>query len=125
MLPCGKTECVFRAIDEMVRKMKGDIAEKQHIQYPEQIVVAGIYDLTASTLAEACRRSSKTEIGCCLEKDKRLDVKASIDTFILLRQLKDEDLVSAECEEMLFKSLLEMNPSLKEQVEKDRELGIL
>lgn len=125
ILPCGRTECIFKAVEGMVEKMKEGIVAKQNIQYPEQVVVAGIYDLTASTLAEACRRGFKVRLENCIESEKHKDGKVTVDTFILLKQLKEDGLVAEEYESNLFNSLLEIEPEIKEQVEKDRELGIL
>jgi len=125
MLPCGRTECIFKAVEGMVEKMKEEIATRQNIQYPEQIVVAGIYNLTASTLAEACRRGFKVRPENCIESEKHKEGQVTLDTFILLKQLKEDGLVAAEYEDKLFNSLLEMEPGIKDQVEKDRELGIL
>lgn len=124
-LPCGRTECIFKAVEGMVEKMKEEIAAKQNIQYPEQIVVAGIYNLTASTLAEACRRWFKVRLENCIESEEHKEGQVSLDTFILLKQLKEDNLVTTEYEDKLFNSLLEMEPGIKDQVEKDRELGIL
>ena len=124
-LPCGRTECVFQAVENMIEKMKEEVAAKQNVQYSEQIVVAGIYGLTASTLAEACRRGFNIRLNNCLEKEKHMKGKVSLDTFILLKQLKDDKLVTAEYGEKLFGFLVEMKPELKEKVEQDRELGIL
>lgn len=124
-LSCGRTECVFKAVEQMIEKMKEEIAAKQNIQYSEQIVVAEIYNLTASILAEACRRGFNVKLENCIESGKHKKREVSLDTFILLKQLKDDNLISAEYEENLFNFLVEIKPEIKEQVEKDRELGIL
>jgi len=69
-LPCGRRECAFKAVEQMVEGMKEEVVAKQNVQYSEQIVVAGIYDLTASTLAEACRKGFKVRLENCVEKEK-------------------------------------------------------
>ncbi|HKZ45336.1 MAG TPA: hypothetical protein VJ343_01380 [archaeon] len=124
-LPCGRTECIFRSVQGMIDKMKEDIVARQNIQYPEQVVVAGIYDLTASILSEACRRGFKIRLENCIESGNHKESKVALDTFILLKQLEEDNLVSSEYGSILFNSLIEMEPSIKDQVEKDRELGIL
>ena len=124
-LPCGRTECVFKAVEQMVEGMKREVTAKQNVQYSEQVVVAGIYSLTASTLAEACRRGFKVRLNNCVESEKHKKGKVSLDTFILLKQLKDDKFITPEYGDNLFKFLIEMKPEIKEKVEKDRELGIL
>lgn len=124
-LPCGRTECVFKAILEMIEKMKNEIVEKQNVAYSEQIVVAEIYNITASTLAEACRKSFQIQLDNCLEKEKHKDPQISMDTFILLKTITDDGLITEEYKQKLFDALSQLNPDLKQQVEKDRETGIL
>ena len=123
-LPCGRTECVFKAVQEMIEKMKGEIVSKQNIGYPEQIVVADIYNITASTLAEACRVNFKISLENCVEKEKHKKAEVTMDTFILLKTVNDDGLINEEYKNNLFDALVKINPSLKEQVEKDRDLGI-
>lgn len=125
MLPCGRTKCIFRAVQGMVEKMKEEIVQKQNVAYPEQMVVADIYNITASTLAEACRRNFKIDLENCLEKEKHKKAEVSMDTFILLKTMADDGLIDEEYKNSLFDALLKINPDLKEQAEKDRELGIL
>lgn len=122
-LPCGRTECVFKAIEEMIAKMREDIAKKQNIAYTEQIVVAEIYNVTASTLAEACRKKFDVEPSNCIDKEHKSQV--SMDTFILLKTIKDDGLISEEYKNDLFDMLLKMGPELEERVKKDKESGIL
>ncbi len=125
MLPCKREECVFNAIHELIERMKDDILKKQNVAYPEQVVVAEIYNITASTLAEACRKAFGIEFENCLEKENHRDADVSMDTFILLKTIADDKLITEEYKEKLFNSLLEIKPELKEKVEKDKELGIL
>ena len=124
-LPCGRDECIFKAVETMIEKMKDEVAKKQNIPYPEQIVVAEIYNVTASTLAEACRRKFKIKLKDCVESEKHRKDKVSLDTFILLKQLEEDGLVSSEYAAELFDSLVKIKPEMKEKVEKDREMGIL
>ncbi|MEM7821240.1 MAG: hypothetical protein QXX38_00255 [Candidatus Aenigmatarchaeota archaeon] len=121
--PCGRKECVFSSIEEMIKKMKEEVARKQNIVFPEQIVVAEIYNINASTLAEACRRRFKIFSEKCIVKDRRINV--NIDTFIFLKTIEEEGIISKEYKNELFESLLEMRPEIKEIVKKDKELGIL
>jgi hypothetical protein len=125
MLPCKREECVFKAIHQLIEKMKEDIIKKQNVAYPEQVVVAEIYNITASTLAEACRKAFGIELENCLEKENHREANVSMDTFILLKTIADDKLITEEYKEKLFNSLLEIKPELKEKVEKDKELGIL
>lgn len=122
-LPCGRGECVFKAIEEMIARMKEEVAKRQNIPYKEQIVVAEIYNINANTLAEACRRKFKVSLENCITKSKKSQV--SMDTFIFLNTLKEDGLISEEYKNELFDSLVEMKPEIKEQVEKDRGLGII
>ncbi len=123
--PCGRKECVFQAIQDLIERMKEEIVKKQNVAYSEQIVVAKIYDITASTLAEACRKAFNVSLEKCIEKEKHEKPEVSMDTFILLKTIADDKLISQEYKEKLFDSLLKMKPSLKEKVEKDKEIGIL
>lgn len=121
---CGREECVFKAIKDMIQKMKEDIAKTQNIAYPEQIVVADIYKITASSLAEACRKCFRINLENCEEEEHR-EPNITIDTFILLKTLEEENLISSEYKEKIFETLLKMKPELKERVEKDRESGLI
>lgn len=125
MAKCGREECVFEAISRMIEKMKKEIAERQNIAYPEQIVVAEIYYLTASTLAEACRRVFKISLENCEEAKEHREAEVSMDTFILLKTLSEEGWISKEYKEKLLEMLLRMKPSLRAKVEADRKLGLL
>jgi len=123
-LPCGRTECIFKAVENMIKKMKEEIVKTQNIAYPEQLTVAGIYNVTASTLAEACRKNFNISLDNCVEKENHKDIQVSVDTFILLKTILDDGLVSKEYKNKIFDMLLKMNPDLKEKVEKDKALGI-
>ncbi|MGC8812301.1 MAG: hypothetical protein ACP5O8_01800 [Candidatus Aenigmatarchaeota archaeon] len=125
MLPCNREECVFKAIHTLIERMKDDILKKQNLAYPEQVVVAEIYNITASTLAEACRKSFGIELENCVEKENHRKASVTMDTFILLKTIVDDGLISEEYKNKLFDALIEIKPELKEQVEKDKELGIL
>jgi hypothetical protein len=124
-LPCGRIECVFKAVKKTVQKMKEEIAKTQNIQYPEQIVVAKIYDIVASQLAKACRENFKIKKENCVDSNPNKHHPISIDTFLLLKQLNDDKLITEEYKNTLFDTLLKIDPSLKGRVEKDRESGFL
>jgi len=123
-LPCGRTECVFKAVKRTIQKMKEDIAKRQKIQYPEQIVVAKIYDIVASQLAVACRESFQIKVEDCIDNNSSQH-PITMDTFLLLKQLADDNLITGEYKNILFNTLVKINPKLKQQTEKDRELGLL
>ncbi|MDI6798633.1 MAG: hypothetical protein QMD12_01385 [Candidatus Aenigmarchaeota archaeon] len=125
MLLCGRSKCIFKVVQEMIERMKDEIVQKQNVAYPEQIVVADIYNIAASTLAEACRRSFSVDLANCVEKEKHREAVVTMDTFILLKTIADDGLIDEEYKNSLFDALIKINPNLKEQVEKDRELGIL
>jgi len=122
-LPCGRNECIFKAVQEMITGMKEEVAKRQNIVHSEQIVVAEIYNVNANSLAEACRRKFKINLKNCITQNKKSQL--TMDTFIFLNTLKEDGLITEEYKNKLFDSLVEMNPKLKEKVEKDRELGIL
>jgi hypothetical protein len=123
-IPCGRTECVYRAIEGMLKKMKEDIAKTQSIAHPEQIVVAKMYNIVAAQLAEACRKKFGIPLKNCIPGIAEHNEKVSMDTFILLSTLKD-GIITEEYEKELFEMLKKMNPDLKQQVESDREKGLL
>ncbi|MFH8086363.1 MAG: hypothetical protein QW609_00885 [Candidatus Aenigmatarchaeota archaeon] len=125
MLPCKREECIFKVVRELIEKMKNEVIKQQKIAYPEQVVVAEIYNITASTLAEACRKAFSISLDNCLEKNLHRKPEVSIDTFILLKTIADDNLVSQDYKERLFNALVELKPELKEKVEKDKEIGIL
>ncbi len=116
---------MFKAIKQMIENMKKEVAERQNIAYPEQIVVADIYNITASTLAEACRKIFKIKLEDCEESENHRKPEVSMDTFILLKTLTEEGLISEDYKEKLFGMLLKMKPDLKKKVEADRKLGLL
>jgi hypothetical protein len=122
---CGNKECVFLAVNNLIENMKKEIVSSQNIPYHEQLVVAEIYYITASTLAEACRRFLRVEMKNCEDGEKRREPTATMDTFILLKQLKDDGLLTEAYEKELFDALVKMSPELEQKVMKDRETGIL
>jgi hypothetical protein len=117
-------ECVFRAVHEMIERMKEQMAKTQNISYPEQITVAEIYDVVARILGEACKRQSGKKEGCTAEPMKNSD-ELTIDTFILLKQLKEDNLISEEYYEQLFEGLIKMKPELEEKVRQDKAKGLI
>lgn len=124
-LPCGRDECVYRAIKEMVEKMKKEVVQRNPLQGANEgdIVVAKIYDIVASVLAKACRNHYKKRINKCLDTVNVRNV--SMDVFILLRQLKDDKYITEEYYNILSDSLVKMKPEIKELVDMDRAGGIL
>jgi hypothetical protein len=122
-MSCERTECVFKSIENMINKMKEEVAARQSIIHPEQIRVAEIYYITAKTLAEACRRMNKKSIEECVVKEKNFDV--SMDTFILLSRMKEDGYISEEYAEKLFESLIKMKPEIEEKVREDRAKGLI
>ena len=122
---CGKDECIHKAMQSMVDKMKGDVAERQNIAYNEQIVVAQIYDINAAILAEACRRNLKVKKGNC-EPSKQFKLKhLTLDTFILLNQLKEDGFITEEHKQIIFDALVKIKPGIKKLIEEDRTRGLI
>jgi len=122
---CGRHECIFRSVNNMIESMKKEIMSSQNVPYHEQLVVAEIYYITVSTLSEACRKFFKVDLANCDENEKHRSPTVTVDTFILLKQLKDDGLVSEAYEKELFDVLIKMSPELEQQVMKDRGSGIL
>jgi hypothetical protein len=117
---CGKEDCIYKAIEDMVNKMKEHIAKTQNIPYDDQIVVAKIYDLNTAVLSEACRRESGVAKDDC-DPSRQFKLKnLSMDTFILLNQLKEDGFITEERKNTIFNALLKINPDMKEIIEKDR-----
>jgi hypothetical protein len=118
-------ECAYKAILDMIEKMKEEISKKQNIPYPEQIRVAKIYYVVADTLAEACKifHGKRQEHCSAKEIDKKFDV--SMDTFILLSRLKEDGFISEEYANKLFEGLIKMKPELEAKVRQDREIGLI
>lgn len=122
--PREENECAFRAVKEMIERMKREVARAQNIQYPEQIAVAKIYDVVADTLAEACKKIHQGRPdGCACNEDKTAVI--TYDMFILLHQLKEDALLSEKYADALFEQLLKMNPDLEDVIRKDREKGLV
>ncbi len=123
MAKCGREECIFKSIKKMVQMMKEEIAKTQNIAYPEQIVVAEIYNLAANSLAKACRELFKVEFKDCEAENENAEI--TMDSFILLKTLEEEGLISKDYKEKLFEALLRIKPELREKVEGDKKSGIL
>ncbi len=122
---CGKDECIHKAMQSMIDKMKGDVAERQAIAYNEQIVVAQIYDINAAILAESCRRNFKVKRGDC-EPSKQFKLKhLTLDTFILLNQLKEDGYITEEHKQIIFDALIKIKPETKKLIEGDRAKGLI
>jgi len=125
---CGRNksdECVYAAIQSMINKMKEQLAERQSMLHAEQIVVAKIYDITATILAEACRRNFGIAKSAC-EPSKQFKLKyLTLDTFILLNQLKEEGLVSEEYKQTIFKALIKVKPEIKKLIKADMSRGLI
>jgi len=119
-----KTECVFEAVQKMINEMKEQVAKTQNIQYPEQIRVAEIYNVVARNLAVACKKQYGKIDNCKAPADVKND-EITMDTFIMLTQLKQDGLISEEYFEDLFEGLIKMKPELESQVRSDREKGLL
>ena len=119
------SECAFRAVQELIERMKQEVVERQNVTYPEQIVVADIYTVTARTLAEACRATFGKKEGCDYTDEKKSKVEVSMDTFILLKQLKEDNLISEEYYNGLFEGLIKLNPEIEKQAREDRSKGII
>ena len=120
-----ENECVHKAIYDMIELMKHDIAKTQSVAHPEQISVAGIYYVTAENLAHACRNCYGKKQDACTAPDQLQKENVTMDTFILLKQLREDRLISEEYAEDLFQALLKMKPELKETVEADRAKGLI
>lgn len=117
---CGREECIYKAIEDMVNKMKEQLAQRQNLPYDEQIVVAKIYDLNAAVLSEACRRKFGIKKKDCEPSSQFKKKNLSMDTFILLNQLKEDGFITEEQKKVIFEALIELNPDIKEIIEKDR-----
>jgi hypothetical protein len=116
-------ECVYQAIMDMIEKMKKEIARRQNILYPEQIKVAEIYYVIAKTLAKACSKAFKGRCNSCKAPEGKIDI--TLDCFILLKQLREDKLISEEYAEKIFNALLEMKPELREKILEDKAKGLL
>ncbi|MEM5773100.1 MAG: hypothetical protein QXL86_02630 [Candidatus Aenigmatarchaeota archaeon] len=117
-------DCALKAVREMIEKMKEEIAKVQKIPYPEQIVVAEIYNVVARILCEACKRQNLKKESCRPEGMKKED-ELTMDAYILLKQLKDDGLISEDYYEKLFEGLIKIKPELEEQVREDRAKGLI
>jgi hypothetical protein len=117
-------DCALKAVQNMIARMKEEIAKSQNIPYPEQIVVAEIYNVVARILCEACKRENARKEDCKPEEMKKSD-ELTMDAFILLKQLKDDGLISEEYYEKLFEGLIKIKPELEAQVREDRAKGLI
>jgi len=117
-------ECAFRAVQEMMQRMKEEIVKTQNISYPEQITVAEIYNVVARIFGEACKRQLGEREGCTAEPMKEGE-EVTMDAFILLKQLREDNLISEEYYEQIFEGLIKMKPQLEEQVRQDRAKGLI
>ena len=124
-LPCSRTECIYQSVMNLINQMTLEVAQRQSIQHIEQIRVAEIYYLTASILAEACRKKFKIELKNCIESKEHKKTEVTMDTFILLNQLRQDDLITESYKEDLFRALVEMKPELKDKVEEDHAKGLI
>ena len=122
---CGREECIYKAIESMIEKMKEEIKKTQNIEYEEQLVVAQIYYVTAAILAEACRRNFRVRHEECEPSSKFEKNKISLDVFIMLNQLQEDGLISEEYKNQLVDALVKIKPSLKSTVEEDRNKGLI
>jgi hypothetical protein len=122
---CGRGECIFQSIEKMIEKMKEEIARTQNIGYNDQLVVADIYYVTAYILSEACRLCFDVKREDCEPSTKFQKERLTMDTFIMLKQLKDDGFVAEEYGEELFNSLLKIKPEMKGLVEKDHAVGLV
>jgi len=124
---CGgeRKECVYAAIQKLLNQMKEDIARVQNIAYADQIVVAKIYDVTANVLADACRRNLKLDAANCEPSKQAKPEQITMDTFILLNQLKEDRFITEEYKQILFDALLKINPAMKKLVDEDRDKGLI
>jgi hypothetical protein len=122
-MACERTECIFKSVDEMINKMREEVAKKQSIMHPEQVRVAEIYYLTANTLSEACRRMGNKKLDECVTQEKNFDV--TMDTFILLSRMKEDVIISEKYFEELFESLVKMKPELEKKIREDKEKGLI
>jgi hypothetical protein len=116
-------DCALKAVHEMISKMKEEIAKSQQIPYPEQIVVAEIYNVVARILCEACKRQFGAK-DCKPEEMKKGD-EVTMDAFILLKQLKDDKLISEEYYEKLFEGLIKIKPEIEKKVREDKAKGLI
>ena len=123
IFPCGRSECIFKAVEKVIKEMKKEVSVLKKIPL-EEIEIAKIYYVVASTLAEACKKSFKIKPENCLDVEKYKPF-VSLDTFILLSRLKEDELISEDYEKEIFNTLLEMNPEIRKFVENDRKRGLL
>jgi hypothetical protein len=89
-------------------------------------VVAEIYYVAADNLAHACKKFYGQKQDGCAAPDELKKENVTMDTFILLKQLREDELISEEYAQDLFQALLKMSsPELKQTAESDRSKGLI
>ncbi|MEM5782625.1 MAG: hypothetical protein QXD43_05560 [Candidatus Aenigmatarchaeota archaeon] len=111
-------------MQEMIKKMKEEISKNQQIPYPEQIVVAKIYDVVSRVLCEACKREYGKKDDCKPESMNKKD-ELTMDAFILLKQLKDDGFICEEYYEKLFEGLIKIKPEIEKKAREDKIRGLI
>jgi len=124
MAICGRKECVYEAVEKMIKKMKEKISVETGMK-EDEIVIAKIYQINANILAEACRKSFKIKNNLCKSLVKERKKNLTLETFILLKELEEEKLISHEYKEKLFNALIKMKPSIKASVEESKKTGMV
>ncbi len=119
---CGREECVYAAAQNMINKMKEEVVQRQSIVYEGQIVVAKIYDVIASILAEACRRNFAIDRANCEPSNQFHQESLTLDTFILLNQLKEDGFIGEEYKSVIFEALIKIDPEVQKIIEGNRGL---
>lgn len=117
--------CVYAAFEKMIGKMKEHVAERQDIGYEGQVVVAKIYHMSAAVLAEACRRKFDIKRAECEPSREFKSENLTLDVFILLKQLLEEDLIDEEYKKTLFEALIEINPEIEKMVKGEESKGFI
>jgi len=122
---CGREKCIYSSVQGMIDNMKKQVAERQEIAYPDQLVVAKIYHIAAAVLSEACRRRFEVDKNDC-EPSKRFKIEQlTLDVFILLNQLKEDGYIDEEYKQTIFDELLKINPEIEKVIETDRAKGLI
>jgi hypothetical protein len=113
---CNRKECIYKAVEEVIKKMKEEVAIQSSLN-PEDIVVAEIYYIVSSTLADACRKNSDIKFENCIEFEKHKKPDISMDTFILLNSLSEDGFISKEYRDDLYNVLIKLKPEMKKLIE--------
>ena len=122
---CGREECIYQFVHKMIDNMKKDLAERQSIALSEQIIVARIYEITANILSEACRNNFKIDKKDCDPSALCDKEKLTLDTFILLNQLKEDGYITEEYKKILFDSLVKIKPEMEKVVKDGESTGLI